>query len=64
MNFQWLGNETMSFGTWFVLGVVMPVLVVLASVIVLTNHGYLRRRADRHRARATTGPAPDRSDAA
>jgi Mg2+ and Co2+ transporter CorA len=62
MNFQWLGNETMSFGTWFVLGVVMPVLVVVASVIVLTNHGYLRRRADRHRARTATGTAPNRSE--
>ncbi|MDQ1250177.1 MAG: magnesium transporter [Actinomycetota bacterium] len=51
MNFQWLGNETMSFASWLLLGVVMPLLVVVASIVVLTNRGYLRRRADRQRVR-------------
>lgn len=55
MNFQWLGNETLSFATWFLLGVVAPVLVVIGSLIVLTNRGYLRRRADRRRARSRSG---------
>ena len=55
MTFQWLSNETMSFATWFLLGVVAPVLVVIGSLIVLTNRGYLRRRADRRRARSRSG---------
>jgi len=40
MNFQYLVNETQSFATWFLLGVVLPVVCVLVSAALLRRGGF------------------------
>ena len=40
MNFQYLVNETQSFITWVLLGVVLPILTVLASAALLRRGGF------------------------
>ena len=40
MNFQWLVNSTMSFGTWLTLGVVLPIVTVLVSAGILARRGF------------------------
>lgn len=39
-NFQYLTNETLSFASWFALGVVLPITVVLVSVVLLRKGGF------------------------
>ena len=58
MNFQWLVNSTQSFGIWVLLGVLMPIVIVLASVGVLSRRGFTVPRSTR---RATAGSS-DSSD--
>ncbi|MFI0432579.1 MAG: CorA family divalent cation transporter [Candidatus Nanopelagicales bacterium] len=43
MNFQWLDNELMSLGSWLVLGVLLPILMVIGSGLVLVRRGYSLR---------------------
>ena len=50
MNFQWLNNETQSFGIWLFLGLAIPILIVIQSIIALSHRGFtirLRRQPDR-----------------
>lgn len=56
MNFQWLDNELMSLISWLILGVLVPILVVIASAVVLARRGYL---ASIFGPRKPRSPAPD-----
>lgn len=40
MNFQWLSDATMSFGSWILLGVLLPVCLLLGSVLLLRRRGF------------------------
>lgn len=40
MNFQWLGDATISFGAWFLLGVVLPVALLVMSIMLLRQRGF------------------------
>lgn len=40
MNFQWLGDSTLSFMSWVVLGVVLPLIAVVASIWLLRRGGF------------------------
>lgn len=55
MNFQFLVNETMSFAAWFSLGVVLPVVCVVASVYLLQRGGFRIGRSLRFRMHRRTG---------
>ena len=72
MNFQWLSDATMSFGSWFLLGVLLPVCLLLGSVLLLRRRGFGawllggstkgKRKSPRHSASAdkpVSAPAAD-----
>ena len=40
MNFEYLVNETQSFGTWLLLGVVLPIMMVVVSAALLRRGGF------------------------
>lgn len=40
MNFQWLVNSTQTFGSWVLLGVLLPVVAVIASTWLLRKGGF------------------------
>ncbi len=40
MNFQWLSDVTMSFGSWFVLAVLLPILLTIGSLSMLLRDGF------------------------
>ena len=61
MNFTWLDNQLNSYGSWMVLGVIMPIGLVIGAVFLLGRSGYqlpkvLKRK---HRTPSTpTGASP------
>lgn len=62
MNFQWLVNSTQTFGTWLLLGALLPIVAVVVSVWLLQLKGFNIGRKVEHRfhlraARTTDGPA-------
>lgn len=48
MNFQYLSNSTMSFVSWLLFGVVLPVLMVIGSAFLLRKNGFQIGRARGH----------------
>ncbi len=40
MNFQWLSDATLSFTSWLLLGVIMPVGLMLGSILLLRRRGF------------------------
>lgn len=65
MNFQWLVNSTQTFGTWLLLGALLPIVAVIVSVWLLQLKGFNIGRKVEHRfhlraARSTGGP-PEKS---
>lgn len=61
MNFQWLDDQLESFAAWFLLGVLVPVVMLVASVAVLASRGYSLRLSRSRPARggaAVREPAP------
>lgn len=57
MNFQWLDNELMSLGSWLLLGVLVPILVVIVSAVVLARRGYLASIFGSRKRRSPTSDA-------
>jgi len=53
MNFTWLDNQLNSFGSWLVLGVVLPVLLIAVCVALLRTGGYTMPRLFHRRRRPT-----------
>lgn len=51
MNFNWLDNQLNSLGSWLWWGVLIPVAMVIASIVLLTRRGYIRPRKQKHRPR-------------
>ena len=52
MNFAWLDDQLNSFWMWIGLGVALPIVLVVGSVVLLANGGYslprlLRRRTSK-----------------
>lgn len=66
MNFQWLVNSTQTFGTWLLLGALLPIVAVIVSVWLLQLKGFNIGRKVEHRfhlrAARTTGSPPEKSD--
>ena len=66
MNFQWLVNSTQTFGTWLLLGALLPVVAVIVSVWLLQLKGFNIGRKVEHRfhlrAARTTGSPPTESN--
>ena len=40
MNFTWLDNQLTSLGSWLLLGLGLPILLVVACVTLLATSGY------------------------
>ena len=51
MNFNWLDNQLNSMGSWALWGALMPVIMVIASIVLLTRRGYIQPRKQKKRAR-------------
>jgi len=49
MNFQWLVNSTQTFGTWLLLGAILPIVAVIVSVWLLQLKGFNIGRKVEHR---------------
>ena len=66
MNFQWLVNSTQTFGTWLLLGAILPIVAVIVSVWLLQLKGFSIGRKVEHRfhlrAARRTGSPPTTSD--
>lgn len=45
MNFGWLDNRLNSFGSWAILGALVPVLMVVGSIALLARRGYIPARS-------------------
>lgn len=62
MNFQWLDNQLESFASWFLLGALVPIAMLVGSVLVLASRGYslrfARRPAPRSEAPVLTASGP------
>ncbi|MBM3687769.1 MAG: hypothetical protein FJW85_12335 [Actinobacteria bacterium] len=66
MNFQWLVNSTQTFGTWLLLGAVLPIVAVVVSVWLLQVKGFTIGSKIEHRfhlrAARGAGSPPTTSD--
>ena len=60
MNFQWLSDATLSFVSWLVLGLILPIAIVILSSILLQRGGFnfgSSSKSHRFRMRNGTGAA-------
>jgi Mg2+ and Co2+ transporter CorA len=66
MNFQWLVNSTQTFGTWLLLGAILPIVAVIVSVWLLQIKGFTIGSKIEHRfhlrAARGAGSPPTTSD--
>lgn len=66
MNFQWLVNSTQTFGTWLLLGAILPIVAVIVSVWLLQIKGFTIGSKIEHRfhlrAARGAGSRPTTSD--
>jgi magnesium transporter len=58
MNFNWLDDQLNSFWMWMLLGVGLPVLLVVVSVVLLASSGYTVPRILRRKRPAASPPPP------
>ena len=65
MNFGWLDNNLNSLWSWLLLGIALPIMMVIWSIVVLSRRGYLNKAkaAKAHRRASQTEPAPPASSA-
>lgn len=56
MNFQWLTNETMTFGSWLLLAVALPLALFAGSSVLLRQDGFASLRLPRRRRRKRKHP--------
>ena len=57
MNFTWLDDQLNSWASWFILGLLLPILLVVVSSLALASGGYTMPRLIRRR-KPRTAPPP------
>ena len=57
MNFTWLDDQLNSWASWFILGLLLPILLVIVSSLALASGGYTMPRLIRRR-KPRTAPPP------
>lgn len=51
MNFGWMDNNLNSLWSWLLLGIALPIVMVIWSIVVLSRRGYLHQRKAKRAAR-------------